>query len=467
MSFVGREHELALLERQHAGPGGAFVPIYGRRRIGKSELILRFLEHHPGLYHVGKQAPAGLQIREFLDEAARLLSEPLLAALPALDWRTAIEHVEQRWKSPRKLVLAFDEFQWTAEGSPELPSVLQELWDRKWKRSGKVMLILCGSFIGFMEREVLGARSPLFGRRTAQIQLQPFDFAQSCLLHRGWSLQQQAETYFVLGGVPQYLNTFRTDSSLQQNVETQLLHEFAPLFCEPEFLLREELRDVQSYHAVLLAIAAGAGATKDIALRSGLPERSLHYYLEQLVQLGYVARRLPLTGAKPSRWHVRFSLEDPLLRFYFRFVFPHRGFVQRYGGKRSWRELVAPGLDSYFGGCFERLCRQALPALWAREGVSSGGEVGEYWDKKVQIDLVGVREDGWIDLGECKWGAPGSPATLEGELERKVAGYPNPKNRTLGRRVFVRQLPARLKLAGVKVHDLRELHDAISDRARS
>lgn len=462
MSFVGRKSELALLERHHRAEGGAFVPIYGRRRIGKSELILRFLEGHPGLYHVGKQAPAGLQIREFLDEAARLLAEPLLAQVPATDWRAAIDHVEQRWKSPKKLVLAFDEFQWSAEASPELPSLLQELWDRKWKKNGKVMLILCGSFIGFMEREVLGAKSPLFGRRTAQIQLQPFDFAQACLLHKGWSLQQQAETYFVLGGVPQYLHTFAAGASLQQNVEDQLLHEFAPLFREPEFLLREELRDVQSYHAVLHAIAAGAGATKDIAARAGLPERSLPYYLEQLVQLGYVARRMPLTGAKPSRWHVRFSLEDPLLRFYFRFVFPHRGFVQRYGPKRAWRELVAPGLDAYFGGCFERLCRQALPALWAEEGVSAGGEVGEYWDKQVQIDVVGIRDDGWLDLGECKWGTPGSAAALSAELEAKAVGHPNPKGRTLGKRLFLRESPARLKPEGVKVHDLAALHRAIA-----
>lgn len=462
MPFVGRQRELALLERQWRSRGGAFVPIYGRRRIGKSELILRFLEHHPGLYHVGKQAPAALQIREFLDEAARLLKEPLLAALPATDWRSAIAQVEQRWRSPKKLVLAFDEFQWSAEASPELPSLLQELWDRRWKRSGKVMLVLCGSFIGFMEREVLGAKSPLFGRRTAQIQLQPFDFAQACLLHRGWSLEQQATSFFVCGGVPQYLNTFDSAASLQQNVEAQLLHEFAPLFREPEFLLREELRDVQGYHAVLLAIAAGAGSTKQIALQAGLPERSLHYYLEQLVQLGYVARRMPLTGARPARWHVRFSLEDPLLRFYFRFVFPERGFVQRYGPRRSWLALVAPHLDSYFGGCFERLCRQALPALWASEGVSAGGEVGEYWDKQVQIDLVGLRDDGWIDLGECKWGAVGSASALVAELEQKVAGHPNPKKRTVGKRLFVKARPARFKSSDVKVHDLEDLHAAIA-----
>mgnify|MGYP001618477488 CR=1 FL=1 len=143
-------------------------------------------------------------------------------------------------------------------------------------------------------------------------------------------------------------------------------------------------------------------------------------------------------------------------------MFPHRGFVQRYGPKRAWRELVAPELDGYFGGCFERLCRQELPALWAEEGVSASGEVGEYWDKDVQIDLVGVRDDGWIDLGECKWGTPGSPAALAAELERKVVGHPNPKNRTLGKRLFFRATPARFKAEGMKVHDLVDLHRAIA-----
>lgn len=216
---------------------------------------------------------------------------------------------------------------------------------------------------------------------------------------------------------------------------------------------------------MLLAIAAGAGAASDIARQAGLPERGVHYYLEQLAQLGYVARRMPLTGARPKRWHLRFSVEDPLLRFYFRFVFPEQGFVQRYGAKRSWAELVAPHLDSYFGGCFERLCRQALPALWAEEGVASGGEVGEYWDPKVQIDVVGLRDDGWIDLGECKWGPVGSPQRLMHELEQKTEGHPNPKRRTLGKRLFLKTRPARFRPDGMAVHDLAQLHDAIASHA--
>lgn len=171
--FVGRREELRVLEDAYERPGSALIPLYGRRRVGKSELILHFLKDRPGIYFLGKQAPAGMQLHEFLGEAATVLQEPLLAGLSAESWAAALDAVVSRWRPDRKLILAFDEFQWMVGASPELPSVLQERWDRSWRHTGNVFLILCGSYIGFMEREVLGKKSPLFGRRTAQILLRP------------------------------------------------------------------------------------------------------------------------------------------------------------------------------------------------------------------------------------------------------------------------------------------------------
>jgi len=177
--FIGRKRELAVLEEAWAGSASGFIPIYGRRRVGKSELILRFLEGKQGVYFLGKQAPAGLQIREFLEEAAAVLDDPVLAGFSAEGWGPALDAVVSRRRPGSKLILAFDEFQWTAGASPELPSLLQERWDRRWSRSGDVLLILCGSYVGFMEREVLGRESPLFGRRTAQILLRPFGYREA------------------------------------------------------------------------------------------------------------------------------------------------------------------------------------------------------------------------------------------------------------------------------------------------
>ena len=439
--FVGRRAELGMLEAAWRGRAAAFVPIYGRRRIGKSELILQFLAGKRGVYHLGKVAPAQLQIKEFLVEAGRAIGEPLLGQLAVTDWAAALDAVDSRVTEGR-IALVFDEFQWTVAASPELPSLLQERWDRRWRKSGRVMLILCGSFIGFMEREVLGKKSPLFGRRTGQIHLQPFGFREAGEFHPTWSVANRARAYFVCGGVPMYLRAFDPHRSVESNIETNLLTEMAPLFREPEFLLREELREVEGYHAVLHAIAGGHTSVRDIAAASGLPERGPHYYLDQLVQLGYVARRHPMTGLRPNARVVRFVLDDPLLRFWFRFVFPHRSFVQRMGPARSYADVVKPELDAYFGGCFERLCREALPLIYAREGVSAGHAVGEYWDKQVQIDVVGARGDHWTDLGECKWGPVGSVPAIADELETKIRRFPNPRGDTIGRRVFVRTVPA-------------------------
>ena len=456
--FIGRQEELRVLTEAYEAPGSALIPIYGRRRIGKSELILHFLQDRPGLYFLGKQAPAGMQIREFLGEAAKLLEEPLLAALSTEDWSAALDAVVSRWTSGRKLIIALDEFQWTVGASPELPSILQALWDRSWRLSGNVLLILCGSYLGFMEREVLGKKSPLFGRRTAQIPLRPFGYREAALFHPGYSRTDQARTYFLCGGVPLYLKRFTDRRSIESNLAAELLDEYAPLYREADFLLREELREVTLYYAILAAIAAGHSTVQGIARQAGQDPRGLAYYLQQLIELGYVERRYPLTGEPPPARSVHYDLSDPLLRFWFRFVFPSTSYIRHMGADRALQDLIRPHLDAYFGQCFERLCREALPWLYRREGVTAAFEVGQYWSKTTQIDLVGLRHDGWTDLGECKWGAVRSPKAVEAELEEKVRDFPNTRGATIGRRIFTRHAPPAQAGAGVRWHGLEELY---------
>jgi AAA+ ATPase superfamily predicted ATPase len=456
--FLGRTSELAVLSEQYKARHSSLVPIYGRRRVGKSELILHFIGSRRAIYYVGKTAPAALQMREFLEQAARVLDEPLLATMPTESWRAVFEQVVSRARTG-KLVVALDEFQWMVEASPELPSVLQELWDRHWKGGFSVMLILCGSYVGFMERAILGKKSPLFGRRTAQIQLRPFTYREASDFHPGWSLPNRATAYFLCGGVPLYLRFFDKHRSIESNIESVILDEYGPLFREPDFLLREELREVDSYYAVLLAIAEGQSTVKTIAARSKVAERSLPYYLQQLIELGYVARRYPLTGAKPPVRHVRFALIDPLLRFWFRFVFPNMSFVQQMGPGAAMRDRIRAELPGYYGTCFERLCREALPRIYQREKVAAAFEVGEYWDKDTQIDVVGWREDRWIDLGECRWGPVRSVPAMLAELSRKADRYPNPRNATTGLRLFVHR-PVKIPPSErpVRVHDLADLY---------
>jgi len=459
--FIGRQEELALLHRAFSDSVSGLIPIYGRRRVGKSELILRFLRDHEGIYFLGKQAPQALQLREFLEEAAAATGEPLLATLPADGWKRALTAVTERWRKPARLVLVFDEFQWTVEASPELPSVIQELWDRSWSRSGNVLLILCGSYVGFMEREVLGRKSPLFGRRTAQILLRAFDYRTAVAFHPRWGHEEQARAYFICGGVPLYQKSFGAGKSVEANIVSQILDEYSALRREPEFLLHEELREVDNYYAILVALAAGHSTNRAISAATGIEERSLHYYLQQLMELGYLRRRYPLTGTRPVTRHVRYALDDPLLRFWFRFVFPNTSYIAQRGPERAFRDRIRPHLDAYFGACFERLCREAMPFIYAAEGVTAGFEVGEYWDRGAQIDIVSLREDGWTDIGECKWGSIQAGRSPQAEFDRRVAAYPNSRGATICRRIFTRQPvdPARRKDTATRWHSLADLYE--------
>lgn len=457
--FIGRGRELSLLESAFHSPESSLIPIYGRRRVGKSELILHFLHDHPGLYYLGKEAQAGLQIKEFLTVSSELLSEPLLAMIAAENWKDALTAVVDRWRGPGKLILALDEFQRIVSASPELPSVLQDLWDRRWKNSGKVLLILCGSYIGFMERELLGSKSPLFGRRTAQIYLQPFGYRETRLFHPNYSFVDSARTYFVCGGIPLYLRAFSPNRSFEMNVQESLLGEFSPLFREPDFLLREELRDVKNYYAILMALSSGSAPSREIARQTGIGDRSLSYYLNQLVELRYLRRRYPITGTRPAARHVRFVLDDALLRFWFRFIYPNMSSIMHLGAEKVFEVRIRPGIEAYFGHCFEALCREALPGIYRREGVTTVFEIGEYWDKGTQIDLVGLRDDGWTDLGECKWGSIRSQRAIVDELSAKKARYPNSRNATIALRIFTRKPAKRAAhLHGVRWHHLTELY---------
>ena len=458
---MGRRRELELLGSEYSSNRSSLVVLYGRRRVGKSELLLQFLRSRPGVYYVGKTAPGALQARELGREAARAVGEPLIAELPADDWKRLLATALERWTEDRKLVLVLDEFQWLVEAVPELPSVLQELWDTRWKRTKNVMLVLCGSYLGFMERDVLGTKSPLFGRRTAAIRLEPFEPKEAADFHPRWSRTDQASAYFVCGGIPLYLRAFDRDLSIRQNIESTLLGELAPLFREPDFLLREELRELENYYAVLLAIASGSVTIPDIAKQTDISRGSVHYYTQTLTELGYLRKKYPLSSLskRPAQRHLRFGLDDPLLRFWFRFVFPNQSSVLHLGPRRAFDAHVRPELPSFFGHCFERFCQLRLPAVYAREGVEARFEVGEYWSKRTQIDVVGIRDDGRSDLGECKWGTVRSAAALRRELDAKVAAFPNPRGATVHRRYFVRQRPPKLSAEpGETWHDLADLY---------
>lgn len=462
--FVARERELAVLEEALASDKSELIPIYGRRRVGKTALISQFISGRPALYFQGRQLPREQQLRAFLEAAAATLGDELIAHAAVDDWLRALALVQERapLEKARKLILALDEFQWIAASAPEITSSIQQLWDHQWQHGANIVLILCGSIVGFMEREVLGRKSPLFGRRTRTMHLGPLSAAEARQLHPRMSLEDAARTYMICGGIPAYEKAFSDKHSFTQNIASSFL-DSGPLANEPAFLLREELRELPTYQGVLTAIAHGTSTRKDLAKVVGISETNLSFYLDQLVALGYVRRRYPLSERRPASRVVRFALADSLLAFWFRFIEETERQAALIGAARAVATQIVPELDSYLGTRFEEFCRQALPSLYAREQVTAAYEIGEYWSDGVQIDVVGLRRDGVIDVGECKWGPVRSQPALASELEAKISVFPNSAQATIVRRAFVRRAPRGRRSNELRVHTLAELYAAEED----
>ena len=455
-AFIGREEEIAALERHYASPRSELLPLYGRRRVGKTELLTRVSHDKPTVFFTANAKLPTAQISSFMRAAVDWLRVSDLAEAAPTDWETGFRQVLRAAPRDRKLLLILDEFQWACQSSPELPSVIQRLWDHEWQHEGRLMLVLCGSYIGFMEREVMGGRSPLYGRRTGSLKLEPFNFLEAARFHPRWSVEEQARAYFVCGGIPAYLRRLDSDLSVEQNIAKEFFGRDAFFQNEPELLLREELSEVSQAMSILEAVALGRRAQGDIARSVGLTSNALAPHLKNFVQLGYLERVVPLTPNGAPRTAVVYRIADPLLRFWFRFVESRLSSLRRYSPSQAFEQLVAPQWEAYCGEAFDRLCREALPLLYEQEGVGGRFSVGEYWDRQSQIDVVGLRSDGWVDLGECRWPADASVAGAARELATRAAHYPA-EGLTTGLRLFVRSKP-RDTPPGIRVHALRDLH---------
>ena len=402
--FVNRIEELNYLDKLHKENNAHFIIMYGRRRIGKTELLRQFSKDKKHLFFSSDLSSEQEQLKQFSEKIFQLTGESFLQTQTFDSWEALLRYVFDHLISKIPLII-IDEFPYLCISNPALPSILQKIWDEKGKESN-VFLILCGSYMSFMEKEVLGSKSPLFGRRTGQIALQPFSFEDLKFFFPGYTEEDKVFTYSILGGTPAYLQRFKTNKTIEQNVKEEILNKNGFLFSEPRFLLIEELREPSIYFSILKAIAFGRTRLNEIVQETGLGDsHKVNKYLSVLRELRIVKREIPITEDKPhkSRKGI-YLLADPFFRFWFRYVLPNMSYLEEGELNYVWQEKILPSLNSFTGFVFEDICLQRLKKLNRKNMLPfKAKSIGRWWNNKEEIDIVAYDEKQSFILGECKW----------------------------------------------------------------
>ena len=350
--FVGREEELGMLERLYRKRGFQMVVLYGRRRVGKTTLLGEFSKGKPTLYFTAQVQSAAMNLLSFSKAAYRFFDLPTSTG-PFASWSDAFSFVANRAKDRGgPFLFVFDEFPYAAESEPSLPSALQIAIDHEFKETN-ARIILSGSNEGFIESKVLGAKSPLFGRRTAQIRLQPFDYLDAARMTPSATDDQRVAYYAAFGGTPYYLAQIDDGAPFEENVEFLFFNKAGLLYEEPMMLLRQELREPANYNSVLSAIAGGATSPKRIAEAAGIEQASVGKYLKTLESLGLVERIVPFGDNPEKSRKGLYIVRDPFFAYWYRFVSPNVGAIESGAGRAAAQTAFGEAFSTYVGKRFE------------------------------------------------------------------------------------------------------------------
>lgn len=397
MTFYDRTTELDALETALESPGHAFVVVYGRRRVGKTELLTNFCTDRPHIYFLAAQEAEQRQREKFVEKVAGQFDD----RIPRVEgWDDVFDYLGEKLAG-EQLVVVIDEFPYLVTENDSLPSYLQSFVDDRLAET-ESMLVLCGSSVGTMESDVLGHESPLYGRRTGQIDLRPFRFSQAQAVI-GYGLEEAIRSFAITGGTPLYLTLFDYDRSLAENVKTQILSPTAVLYTEPEFLLRTELRNPARYMSILEAVALGNTTPNQIAGATGIDPGPLSKYLQTLRRLRLIDREVPITASAKQSKRSRYRIADEFLRFWFRFVEPNRSSIEE-APAVVYDGTIEPNLPDHVAPTFEAVCQEVVWEAIRRDELGPYSNVGRWWYGEDEIDIVALApDDDRILFAECKW----------------------------------------------------------------
>lgn len=420
--FVGRERELKKLNELYNGNNFECVIIYGRRRVGKTTLIQEFIKDKKAVYFLSLETSERMNLDNFSKGILSITMENVKSSPRFANFTDAVETVGDL-AADERIVLVIDEYPYLANSVQGISSIIQAQIDMKLKHT-KLFLILCGSSMSFMENQVLGYQSPLYGRRTAQFRIEPFSYFESMRFHQNYNAYDNAVVYGITGGIPQYLAQIDDKKTLKENITDNFFEPSSYLYEEPSNLLKQELREPQTYNEIITAIATGSSRLNEISTKTGLATAVCNKYLTSLISLGIVKKERPIFDEKSKRTIYR--IKDNMFRFWYRFVPQNVSQINSGAGERVY-DGIERHISHYMGEVFEEICKQYM---W-KENIAERlpfyfRDAGRWWGtnpikkSEQEIDIIAYDETQAI-FCECKWtNEPVSNSILDGLIEKSM-----------------------------------------------
>lgn len=403
--FHCRDKELYDLNKRCDKGNFECIVVYGRRRVGKTALINEFCKGKPTVFFSALNASSQENL-EALSKAIYEKDHPGAETAPVYPSFDAAFAEITRMAENERLVFVIDEYPYLAKANKSISSRLQHIIDHTWK-DGKLYLILCGSSMSFMEYQVLGYESPLYGRRTGQFKIQALSYKEMTKFNPDLNQEQQALIYGITGGIPHYINKLDVNNDVDEALKENLFNTSSYLFEEPENLLKQELREPAIYNSVISAVAGGASRANEIATKVGIEAPICAKYLKVLLDLGILVKETPITE-KPGKKTI-YTIGDNFFRFWYRFVPQNTSAISAGKIDQIYDPIIKKYYPDYMGLIFEQMCREYL-FLYAEDVPIILSDIGQWWGtdakakKEVQIDIVGTPADGneYI-IGSCKY----------------------------------------------------------------
>ena len=403
--FYCRDKELHDLNKRYKKDEFECIVVYGRRRVGKTALINEFCKGKPTVFFSALNASSQENL-EALSKAIYEKDRPGAETVPVYQSFDAALAEITRMAEEERLVFVIDEYPYLANANKSISSRLQHIIDHTWK-NGKLFLILCGSSMSFMEYQVLGYESPLYGRRTGQFKIQALTYKEMTAFNPDLTDEQQAFIYGITGGIPHYINKLDVDGDVDEALKENLFNTSSYLYEEPENLLKQELREPAIYNSVITAVASGASHSNEIATKVGIEAPICAKYLKVLLNLGILVKETPITEKAGKK--TIYAIGDNFFRFWYRFVPQNTSAISAGKIERIYDPIIKKHYPDYMGLIFEQMCREYL-FLYAEDVPVVLSDIGQWWGtdskakKEVQIDIVGTPAEGkeYI-IGSCKY----------------------------------------------------------------